>query len=90
MRARPDHSNDPECQECRDCRLVVEKLIAKRAACAETIAQREKHMEHIQSMFAEREVTAELENDAHRSTKIVYTTDDKLGSHWQLLPMPAS
>eukprot|EP00965_Chrysotila_dentata_P250908 6209716-Pleurochrysis_carterae.AAC.1 len=45
-------------------------------------------MQHVQSMFAELEVTAELMIDAHRSTKLLFTTDGKLGSHWQFLPMP--
>eukprot|EP00965_Chrysotila_dentata_P009969 324839-Pleurochrysis_carterae.AAC.2 len=44
-------------------------------------------MQHVQSMLAEREVTAELMNDAHPSTKLVFTTEDKLGSHWPFLPM---
>eukprot|EP00965_Chrysotila_dentata_P054974 1825020-Pleurochrysis_carterae.AAC.1 len=90
LRARPDHSNYPECQECRDRRLSVEGLINAKAPRAEMTAMREKQMQHIQNMFAERDVIAELENDVHRSTKIVFTTDDKLGSHWQFLPMPAN
>eukprot|EP00965_Chrysotila_dentata_P236271 6201227-Pleurochrysis_carterae.AAC.1 len=39
-------------------------------------------------MMAEREVTAVFQNDAHCSTQMVFTTDDKLDSHWQSLPMP--
>eukprot|EP00965_Chrysotila_dentata_P005560 183386-Pleurochrysis_carterae.AAC.1 len=50
---------------------------------------RELQMEHVQKMFAEREVCAELANEAYRSTKTLFCLDDKLGSHWQLLPIPA-
>eukprot|EP00965_Chrysotila_dentata_P018644 620514-Pleurochrysis_carterae.AAC.1 len=39
-------------------------------------------------MFAERDVCAELAGDAHRSHKMVFCLDDKLGSHWQFLPIP--
>eukprot|EP00965_Chrysotila_dentata_P103271 3408547-Pleurochrysis_carterae.AAC.1 len=39
-------------------------------------------------MFAEREVCAELASEAHRSTKRAFCLDDKLGSHWQFLPIP--
>eukprot|EP00965_Chrysotila_dentata_P130714 4321844-Pleurochrysis_carterae.AAC.1 len=47
-------------------------------------------MEHVQDMFAERELCNELANcDAQRSTQTkVFCLDDKLGSHWQFLPMP--
>eukprot|EP00965_Chrysotila_dentata_P175361 5788152-Pleurochrysis_carterae.AAC.1 len=38
-------------------------------------------------MLAEREVVAELEDAAHRSMRAVFCCDDKLGSHWQFLPM---
>eukprot|EP00965_Chrysotila_dentata_P119157 3939458-Pleurochrysis_carterae.AAC.1 len=47
-------------------------------------------MQHVQDMFNEREVVAELENNANRSGKSIFCCDDKLGSHWQFLPMAAN
>eukprot|EP00965_Chrysotila_dentata_P220373 6191729-Pleurochrysis_carterae.AAC.4 len=49
--------------------------------------KRNEQMQHVQEMLAEREVVAELEGAAHRSTRAVFCCDDKLRSHWQFLPM---
>eukprot|EP00965_Chrysotila_dentata_P081129 2678071-Pleurochrysis_carterae.AAC.1 len=39
--------------------------------------------------MAEREVCYELANEAQRSnTSLKFCLDDKLSSHWQLLPIP--
>eukprot|EP00965_Chrysotila_dentata_P132407 4378463-Pleurochrysis_carterae.AAC.1 len=88
LRARPDHSNYPECAECRDHRLEVERLVTEKAPRADINKVRDLQLKHVQNMFAERDVCAELENEAHRSTTTVFELDDKLGSHWQFLPMP--
>eukprot|EP00965_Chrysotila_dentata_P118963 3933466-Pleurochrysis_carterae.AAC.1 len=38
--------------------------------------------------MAEREVCSELASEARSSEKLVFCLDDKLGSHWQFLPIP--
>eukprot|EP00965_Chrysotila_dentata_P224620 6194287-Pleurochrysis_carterae.AAC.1 len=45
-------------------------------------------MGHVQEMMAERDVCYELANGARGSDELVFCLDDKLGSHWQFLPIP--
>eukprot|EP00965_Chrysotila_dentata_P143046 4727040-Pleurochrysis_carterae.AAC.1 len=50
--------------------------------------KRNEQLQHVQEMFAECEVINNLENEAQRSTLTAFCVDDKLGSHWQFLPIP--
>eukprot|EP00965_Chrysotila_dentata_P199622 6179495-Pleurochrysis_carterae.AAC.1 len=44
-------------------------------------------MSHVHDMMAERDVCAELAGEGSRSKKVVFELDDKLGNHWQFLPI---
>eukprot|EP00965_Chrysotila_dentata_P149921 4951399-Pleurochrysis_carterae.AAC.1 len=87
LRARPDDSSYAECECCRVRRVAVEQLIQKSAPKERVIKQRNKQVKHVQEMLAEREMIDELETEAHRSTKTVFCCDNKLGFHWQFLPI---
>eukprot|EP00965_Chrysotila_dentata_P013951 462877-Pleurochrysis_carterae.AAC.1 len=90
LRPRADHSNYAECEECRVRRVAVEKLVFESARLELINEKRNERLSHVQEMFAEREVVEYLENEAQRSTLTAFCVDDKLGSHWQFLPISAN
>eukprot|EP00965_Chrysotila_dentata_P115099 3805335-Pleurochrysis_carterae.AAC.1 len=69
-------------------RLKVEALIKASAPNSEIRKMPAFQMAHIQDMHAERQVTAAMCNEARRPSELVFTVDDKLGSHWRFLPIP--
>eukprot|EP00965_Chrysotila_dentata_P182148 6014815-Pleurochrysis_carterae.AAC.1 len=89
LRPRPDISKYAECAECKKRRVAVANLI-RNSAPREEINLKRSEMQHVEEMMAGREVIAELETDASRSKKLAFICDDKLGSHWQFLPMPTN
>eukprot|EP00965_Chrysotila_dentata_P101212 3342172-Pleurochrysis_carterae.AAC.1 len=88
LKARPDHSNYPECDLCRESRLEVERLIYDAAPRAQINEKRAELMGHVHAMMAERNICYELASEALRPNELIFCLDDKLGSHWQFLPIP--
>jgi len=86
--ARANHSNFPECTECRHNRMEKEQNIASRAPRDRRDATNAKQVAHVRDCSDERAVTSAWVREASRSINQVAELDDKLGSWWNFLPMP--
>lgn len=84
-----NHSNFPECDDCRDNRLEKLENIRLRRPASFRQATRAKQVAHLQEVHAERSVASDLKREASRNPKMVFGLSDKLGSRWNDLPMPA-
>ena len=85
---RPNHSNFAQCKTCGQNEQDMTRAVENRAPRDVRKAIMQKQMEHITKVNAERAAISEWANDAVRSSKLVFTLDDKCGSHWLFLPMP--
>lgn len=86
--ARANHSNFPECTECRNNRKEKEQNIASRAPRERRDATNAKQVAHVRECSDERAVTSAWVREAGRSANQVAELDDKLGSEWNFLPQP--
>ena len=66
------------------------QAVANRAQRGVRAAIMQEQIWHIAKVNAERAAISEWANDAVRSSSIVFTVDDKCGSHWLHLPMPTN
>ena len=85
---RANHSNFPECDTCRSNRKEKEQNIIDRAPRERRNATSAKQVAHIREIQEERNVTSAWVREANRSNTQLSELDDKLGSHWNFLPMP--
>ena len=88
LKERPNHSNFAMCKTCG----VID---GKRDAALKSRAPRSVHQMllqemilHISNVMGERTQIADWSKEALRVPNLAFTLDDKLGSHWQFLPMP--
>ena len=86
---RPNHSNFPVCNQCGENLAQRIQDVKDRAPRSVRDATKARHVVHIAKMRAERRVGEDLEREAGRSNGTrVACMDDKLGSHWNYIPMP--
>eukprot|EP00965_Chrysotila_dentata_P234427 6200168-Pleurochrysis_carterae.AAC.5 len=93
LRPRADHSNYVEREECRVRLVAVGTLIEESSPRKMIDEKRNDQLKHVQKTFVELEVIDNLENEAleaQRSLRIAFCAYDKLGSHWQFLPIPTN
>jgi len=86
--SRANHSNFAECNECRANRLEKLENIRERRSRAARDATTAKQVAHVHACHAERNVASDWIREANRSASQLAELDDKLGSHWNFLPMP--
>jgi hypothetical protein len=82
-----NHSNFPECPDCREFRLEKLENIRVRAPAAKRAQTRAKAVAHVQECHAERHVCSDLETEASRNPRMLFGLTDKLGSHWNYIPI---
>ena len=82
-----NHSNFAECDECRENRLEKLENIRLRRPASFREATRVKQVKHVGECHAERTVASDLEREASRNPKMVFAYSDKMGSHWNHLPI---
>ena len=87
---RPNHSNFAQCKKCGQNEREMTQAVANRAQRGVRAAIMQQQIWHIAKVNAERAAISEWANDAVRSSSIVFTVDDKCGSHWLHLPMPTN
>lgn len=85
---RANHSNFPECNECRANRIEKENNIRLRRPREARDATSAKQVAHVHECHAERDVSSGWVREANRSNTQLAQLDDKLGSWWNFLPMP--
>eukprot|EP00965_Chrysotila_dentata_P015306 506480-Pleurochrysis_carterae.AAC.1 len=68
--------------------MEVERLIYDSAPHTVINEKGNALMGHVREMMAEREICSELASEACSSEKLDFCLDDKLGTHWQFLPIP--
>lgn len=85
---RANHSNFPECVDCRANREEKADNIRLRRPRECRNATSAKQVAHVQECHAERDVTSGWVREANRSNTQLAEYDDKLGSWWNFLPMP--
>ena len=85
---RANHSNFAECVVCRANRVEKEENIRLRRPRERRNETTAKQVAHVRAVHAERDVTAAWVREANRSVTQLAELDDKLGSHWNFLPMP--
>ena len=85
---RTNHSNFAECNVCRANRLEKEENIRQRRPKSARDVTAAKQVAHMHEVHAERSITTGWVREANRSGTSLAELDDKLGSHWNFLPMP--
>ena len=85
---RANHSNFAECNVCRANRVEKEENIRERRPRSARDATAAKQVAHMHEVHAERSITTDWVREANRSGTALAELDDKLGSHWNFLPMP--
>ena len=78
---RPNHSNFAQCKKCGQNEREMTQAVANRAQRGVRAAIMQQQIWHIAKVNAERAAISEWANDAVRSSRIVFTVDDKCGSH---------